>query len=143
MGWARYFWQGSTDHRGVPGAPGRVATLVPEAGATCWGVAYRLEASSAAATLAALDHRERGGYAHHRLPIHAPRWSAEALVYVATPANDNWLGPAPIERIAAQVRASHGPSGPNDEYVLRLAAALREMSVEDAHVAGLAALLGG
>ena len=60
----------------------------------------------------------------------------------AAPTNDNWLGPAPLDRIASQVRASRGPSGPNDEYVLRLSAALREMGVEDAHVASLAARLG-
>jgi len=80
-GWARYFWQGSTDHRGVPGAPGRVVTLVPESGATCWGVAYRLDPASAEDTLARLDHREQGGYTHHRLPVAAGDWSVEALVY--------------------------------------------------------------
>jgi cation transport regulator ChaC len=62
--------------------------------------------------------------------------------YVATPENPNYLGPAPLEAIAAQVRASHGPSGANIDYVLRLAEALRAIGAEDAHVFDLARLLG-
>ena len=59
---------------------------------------------------------------------------AEGLVYIATPDNPNYLGPAAPAAIARQVRASVGPSGPNDEYVLRLAEALRAIGARDDHV---------
>ena len=68
-GWERRFWQGSTDHRGVPGAPGRVVTLVPCEGKTCWGMAYHVPGEDVAATLDQLDHRERGGYARRNVTL--------------------------------------------------------------------------
>lgn len=147
-GWARRFWQGSTDHRGVPGAPGRVVTLVPAADMRCWGMAYRIAAAERAAVLAHLDYREKGGYRMDSIVLHfaAARGAGtplptEGLVYHATPDNPNYLGPAAPEAIAAQVRASHGPSGPNVDYVLRLAEALREIGAEDAHVFEIERLL--
>lgn len=142
-GWARRFWQGSTDHRGVPGAPGRVVTLLADPRERCWGMAYRVPAERADAVLAMLDHREKGGYARHRAPVFdaAHVAFAEALVYVATPENPEWLGPAPLESIASQVRVAVGPSGPNVEYVLELARALESIGAEDDHVLSLAALL--
>jgi cation transport regulator ChaC len=138
-GFARRFWQGSTDHRGVPGSPGRVVTLVAEPGARCWGAAYRVAEAERDAVLAALDHREKGGYERLELAVQLPHLapaggSVTGLTWVATEANQNYLGPAETVHIAAQVHASHGPSGPNREYVLRLAEALREMGAEDAHV---------
>ena len=115
-GFARRFWQGSTDHRGVPGAPGRVVTLEPEPNARCFGVAYRIADEDSPRVLEGLDHRERGGYERRRLPLFFTDGAvAHGLVYVATPDNPNYLGPAPLEAIAAQVararvRAARTPS---------------------------------
>lgn len=146
-GWSRRFWQGSTDHRGVPEAPGRVVTLVPEAGAVCWGAAYRVAPEQRGAVLRRLDQRERGGFERHELEVKLRRGPGaervSALVYIAGPANSNYLGPAPLASIVAQVRASHGPSGSNAEYVLRLAEALRELGREDPHLHAIASRLGG
>lgn len=140
-GWTRRFWQGSTDHRGVPEAPGRVVTLVPEPGARCHGVAYRVAPEVAAQVFAALDHRERGGYLRVELPLrlardHPPQ-IVTARMYLATADNPNYLGPAPLTTIAAQILHSRGPSGPNLEYLLRLAESLREQDADDEHVFAL------
>jgi cation transport regulator ChaC len=92
----------------------------------------------------ALDHRERGGFDRKditvgfRDPDHA---AVRALVYVATERNPNYLGPALDSEIAAQIRDAHGPSGPNAEYALELAAALRSIEADDDHVFAIADLL--
>ncbi len=150
-GWARRFFQGSEDHRGVPGSPGRVVTLVPNAGARCWGKAYLLSERHWQRVVSALDVREQGGYRQLWLPFHAvePASSAaapepgppaaQALVYVATEHNPHYLGPAPLEEMARQIAVSHGPSGSNADYVLLLDEALRSMRCRDPHVQQLAA----
>ncbi len=133
-GWGRRFWQGSTDHRGVPGAPGRVVTLVAEAGQRCWGRAYRVEPESEAAVMEGLDRREQGGYRREQVEVHLEgevERSVRGLLYRAVPGNPNYLGEGSLSEVAAQVRRARGPSGSNLEYVRELAAALRELGVED------------
>ena len=143
-GFVRRFYQGSADHRGVPGKLGRVLTLVPLAGGVCEGLAYEIAPHEIDRTLAYLDHREQGGYRQLRVSIALPGGgepSAEALTYVADALNPLWLGHAPEPEMAAQMRAAHGPSGSNRDYVLELAAELERRGIRDEHVLAIAALL--
>jgi cation transport protein ChaC len=129
-GWARRFWQGSHDHRGVPDDPGRVVTLVEAPTEQCEGLAFLIESE----VLEHLDYREKNGYERIAVPIEFDDEAVEGLVYRASPDNAAFLGPAPIEDIAAHIRRSEGPSGTNRDYVFRLAEALRSLGVSDPHV---------
>jgi glutathione-specific gamma-glutamylcyclotransferase len=138
FGWVRRFWQGSHDHRGLPDAPGRVVTLVPEVGAVCHGMAYRVEDS----VLAHLDFREKNGYQRVLTPLQfADGHQFEGIVYIASEHNEAYLGDAPLTEIAAHIQRSAGPSGTNQDYLLRLAESLRKLAVYDEHVFELEALL--
>jgi cation transport regulator ChaC len=55
-------------------------------------------------------------------------------VYIATEENAAFLGEASEQAIAQHIAAAHGPSGPNRDYLLELAEALRAMGRHDAHV---------
>jgi len=141
-GWKRRFWQGSTDHRGVPGAPGRVVTLVADPESVCWGVVYGLCGGRAESVIDQLDFRERGGYRRLSVQAFFPNGaSVEALSYFASQDNENYLGPAPLREIARQVRDAQGPSGGNPEYVRELAEAMRTIGVQDDHLFELDELL--
>lgn len=145
-GWARRFWQGSHDHRGVPERPGRVVTLVEAREDFCDGMAYLVEQTVVEDTFAALDHREKNGYERHEIDLHfhdddAARASVAGLVYIAPRDNFAFLGPAPVSEMVAQIHTSAGPSGRNVDYLLELAQALRANAFEDDHVFELEAAL--
>ncbi|GAQ85824.1 ChaC-like family protein [Klebsormidium nitens] len=147
--WARVFYQGSTDHRGTPGAPGRTVTLEAQKGAVTWGTAYCIEDQQEAdLTLSYLEVREKQYDVRAKVDLFTlesetvPAVSG-VLVYIASPnkvSNQNYLGPAPLEEIAKQIAKARGPSGPNYEYLFRLEEALLRLGVVDDHVVGLSKL---
>ena len=143
-GWMRRFWQGSHDHRGVPHAPGRVVTLVPEPRESCEGMAYLIDGSVAESTFAGLDHREKNGYERHEVQLEFRGGGAcDGVVYIAAIGNHAYLGPAPDAEMVEQIRRSVGPSGANIDYLRDLAAALRMLEIDDPHVFGLERLATG
>ncbi len=134
-GWARRLWQGSTDHRGVPGAPGRVATLIQCPRASCAGMAYQCAHQELTDILKQLDVREKGGYQRIEVDLYfhdGP--TAKGVTYLAGPGNSDYLGKAPVAEIAIQVASAKGPSGLNSDYVRQLADALRSLDTDEPHL---------
>uniref|UniRef100_A0A8C0HN74 Gamma-glutamylcyclotransferase n=1 Tax=Buteo japonicus TaxID=224669 RepID=A0A8C0HN74_9AVES len=110
--------------------------------ACTWGVAYEVRGEQIAASLQYLNMREAvlGGYDTKLVKFHPQDKDAEepilALVYIATPQNPSYLGPASEEDIAAQIIVSSGCAGHNIEYLLRLADFMRYFcpQAEDKHL---------
>mmetsp|Transcript_41244 Transcript_41244/g.89944 ORF Transcript_41244/g.89944 Transcript_41244/m.89944 type:complete len:211 (-) Transcript_41244:235-867(-) len=143
-GYVRRFYQGSIDHRGTADRPGRVVTLLKvdvdedakyEPGpARVYGMLYHLRAETRTEVLASLDFREKNGYT--RTVEEAFASDGKPLgcvaVYRATPENPQYAGPASPRSLGEHIAGCSGPSGPNPEYVFRLAEALKTITPDDA-----------
>jgi len=109
--------------------------VVPDEREICVGMAYNIAADRYTETIELLDYREKGGYQLKLLPVFFENHEKVfASVYVATPDNPEFLGEAALKKIARQISSACGPSGPNVEYVTKLAKALRKMGADDPHV---------
>ena len=93
-----------------------------------WGVAYKIPVLQAAHVRQHLNFREVGGYQTVHINFHPADNNVapfELDIYIGTPSNPFFVGPAPVSDIAHQICSSVGPSGRNDEYLFRLADAMR------------------
>ena len=135
-GYRRAFRQASPDHRGTPEYPGRVVTLLREEGAQCGGAVYTVPDERIEEALIELDDRESGGYDRDQVLAEVLGEAAPiaAVTWIALPTNKNHLLPSPVGSVADVVLRARGKSGTNVDYVLRLAAALREMGFSDPEV---------
>lgn len=65
------------------------------------------------------------------------------MVYIATPQNPLYLGPATLEQLVTEIASAKGEAGHNAEYVIRLADFMREKvpDCDDEHLFELEKLL--
>ncbi|KAJ6572776.1 ChaC-like protein [Mycena vulgaris] len=109
------------------------------------GVAYTIDPDYEAEVRAYLDYREKDGYTMETMPIYGVVDGAEAVIiqnaycYVGRKDNPSFIGSEPLPTLAHRIWVSAGPSGPNKEYLFKLAAAVRELSPDsyDSHLFAL------
>ncbi|KAH8927822.1 ChaC-like protein [Atractiella rhizophila] len=153
-GFVRRFAQKSHDHRGVPGAPGRVVTLLTaddwktvsqndehlRSSEECivWGVAYLIDPAYEKEVFAYLDHREKDGYTLRNVDLYGPSEDgtgervlvSKAMTYVGELSNPSFAGYEKLSLVAETVHRSVGPSGPNQEYLFKLVESIAELAPE-------------
>ncbi|KAI1789065.1 ChaC-like protein [Ganoderma leucocontextum] len=157
-GYVRRFAQKSHDHRGTPENPGRVVTLIHKedwdnfSGSdsfphedVVWGIAYTIDPAYETEVRDYLDYREKDGYTLEEVDIYGLVDGQEHIIlpktfcYVGRPDNPSFLGSEPIDELAERIRHSFGPSGPNKEYLYKLAESVRRLAPEshDSHLFAL------
>ncbi|XP_006456393.1 hypothetical protein AGABI2DRAFT_228326 [Agaricus bisporus var. bisporus H97] len=169
-GYVRRFAQSSHDHRGTDEYPGRVVTLVhkedwvrfseedafPDEDVV-WGIAYTIDSAYEAEVRDYLGDIGRllltysqDGYTMESLDIYGIVDGKEQIVirnvrysccYVGRNDNPSFVGSEPLDVLAHRISRSVGPSGPNKEYLYKLAESIRELSPDsfDSHLFALEA----
>ncbi len=130
-------------HRGTPERPGLVLGL--DCGGRCHGVAFRVEAHEAAATIRYLREREQvtAVYRERLLPIRLDDGrTVPAVAYVVDRRHPQYAGRLPEADLLRLVRQGQGISGANPDYVRSTHEHLLEMGVVDPTLARLVADLG-
>ncbi len=141
-GWHRSFCMRSIHHRGSVDAPGLVLALDRRERAFCDGVAFAVERGQEAATIDALRARELISSAYEETYLSVQMKDGglvKALAYVIDPAHVQYCGGLSLEEQAQIIAGAVGGRGTNRDYLFSTADHLRDLGLEDAELAWLAA----
>lgn len=133
-GWRRSFCMTSIHHRGTLDAPGLVLALDRAEDALCHGVAFRVDACDAGATLAYLRERELVSSAYletrQSVTLDCGQILDDVLTYVIDPDHAQYCT-WPLEAQAQIIAHAIGGRGPNDEYLENTARQLQLLGLPD------------
>lgn len=127
----------SVHWRGTPEKPGLVLGL--DRGGACIGVAFRVPAPRAEATLAYLREREQVTMIYREavrrvwLKDGSER-SVPAVVFLVDRGHAQYAGTLNPEERLHLIRQGHGIGGPNADYVRATASHLAELGIRDAEL---------
>lgn len=138
-GWHRSFCMRSIHHRGTVESPGLVLALDRAAGASCTGVALRVQEGAEAVTIEALRARElvSSAYLEARLDVDTAKGVLEALTYVIDPGHVQYCQ-LDLEEQARIIAQATGGRGANRDYLWSTAAHLAELGIADPDLEWLA-----
>jgi cation transport protein ChaC len=132
-GFRRAFCLRSIRYRGTPEAPGLVLALDPAPQAECRGVAFRVAPERTEEVRAYLRWREMATDSYHEtfqtveVDDHG---RVQALAYVMDTTHEQYAL-LDLEAQATIIATSHGPAGPNRDYLHQTVAHLRELGLDD------------
>ncbi len=130
----RSFCMLSIHHRGTEDDPGLVLALDETPGATCTGVAFRVEQAEEAPVLAMLREREliSSAYLERTLDVTLEDGTTvPSLAYVINRDHVQYCQ-FDLEKQAQLIARSVGGRGPNTEYLYNTAEHLTQMGIKDA-----------
>jgi len=135
----------SVVHRGTERKPGLVLGL--DAGGSCRGIAFRVQANIADRTLNYLREREQVTNVyretHRQIELLGETPSkVEAVCFVVDRSHPQYAGRLPVKHQAEIVRDGRGASGHNVEYVVNTLSHLHEMGLHETALSEIVASLG-
>lgn len=134
----------SVVHRGTQDHPGLVLGL--DAGGSCRGMAFRVDASRAERTLDYLRKREQVTMVYVEKVrnvslIDGTGRRVQAVCYMVDRSHPQYAGKIPLAEQARLVRQSEGASGHNVEYVVNTLRHLDEMGLREPMLSELVSLV--